>query len=57
MMFIIAVVIFIILSNFTLFIAPHINEKLQLYMVIPSTISGIAIFVILFIVPLFQNIF
>ena len=53
--FIISIIIFLVLSIFTLFIAPHINEKIQLIMVYPSVISGILVLISLFIIPLIQS--
>lgn len=53
MLFVISIAIFLILSCFGLFIAPHINEDLQ-EKIIPFVIgSAVLVFISLFILPLF----
>lgn len=49
--FTLSVIIFLMLGSFTLFVAPHISEKLQTAMVYPSVISGIIVLIILFVLP------
>lgn len=49
--FTLSVIIFLMLGVFTLFVAPHISEKLQIVMVYPSVISGIIVLIILFVLP------
>ena len=56
-LFIFSITTFIIFGIFTLFIAPHINERLQLIMIVPSVFLGVLIFISLFIIPLLQVIF
>ena len=49
--FTVSFIIFLALGIFTLFIAPHISEELQLKMVYPSAVSGIIVLIVLFVLP------